>query len=188
MNKVYIGIDLSMTSPGISCLNEDGTIKWMRFFAQKPKYEGNVTDTLFGITYPSYECDEERFFKISMIIIDLIQREIALGFKVKICMEGYSYGSSSSRLFQIAENGGMMKHQMWTRKMDYIIAAPSAIKKHATGKGNANKELVYEAFIDKYGIELHSIFGLKTKKAISPISDIADSVFMASYRLANERL
>lgn len=183
---VYIGVDLSITSPGISCLDSDGEILWMNFFASKPKWEGKLDNLITGIPYPEYTCDSERHHKIGSIIVDLIEKEQLNGNQVKVCLEGYSYGSTASRLFQIAENGGHFKFLCWQKNIDVLIVAPSAIKKFGTGRGNANKELVYQSFVAKYGIKLHQIFGLKTDKAISPISDIADSVFMAAYRRIND--
>lgn len=182
MKKVYIGVDLSLTSPGIACLNEDGSIKWMRYFASKAKWEGKIHELLFGLTYPVYSCDSERYDKIGQTILSLITDEVNDGNEVKIALEGYSFGSTGSRLFQIAENGGHFKYLLWEAGIPLEIVAPTTVKKLATGKGNANKELVYKGFVDKYGIELHTIFGLKTDKAVSPISDIADAVWMAEWR------
>ena len=179
--KLYIGVDPSITSPGVSCVDEDGNIVWMKFFASKPKWEGYVDKLIYGVTYPIYSNDTERFHKIGSIILEMILTEIKKGHDVKVCLEGYSYGSTASRLFQIAENGGHFKFLCWQNNIDITVSPPTVIKKFATGKGNANKELMYSSFVEKYGIQLHTIFGLKTNKAISPISDIADAVFMADY-------
>ena len=58
---------------------------------------------------------------------------------------------------------------------------PTVIKKFATGKGNANKEQMYEAFVDELltPTDLKERLTPKAKKVINPISDIVDSYFIA---------
>ena len=46
----------------------------------------------------------------------------------------------------------------------------------ATGKGNADKDMMYEAFVKETNIDLKQIFD--TEKVGNPISDIADSYFI----------
>lgn len=181
MKKSFIGVDLSLTSPGVACLNEDGSIKWLRFFAHKPKHEGQIHELIYGETYPIYSCESERYDKIGNTILGMIADEIDQGNDVKVALEGYSFGSTGSRLFQIAENGGHFKYLCWRSGVEVQVVAPTTVKKLATGKGNCQKELVYQAFVDKYQLNLHDIFGLKTAKAVSPISDIADATFMAEW-------
>jgi len=53
---------------------------------------------------------------------------------------------------------------------------PSVVKKGATGKGNADKDMMYNAFVSETNIDLKSIF--ETEKVGNPISDIADSYFI----------
>ena len=48
--------------------------------------------------------------------------------------------------------------------------------KSATGKGNADKDMMYNAFVKETNIDLKSIF--ETEKVGNPISDIADSYFI----------
>ena len=50
---------------------------------------------------------------------------------------------------------------------------PSVVKKGATGKGNADKDMMYEAFVKETKLDLKQIFD--TDKVGNPISDIADS-------------
>ena len=50
------------------------------------------------------------------------------------------------------------------------------VKKGATGKGNADKEMMYNAFVAETNIDVKSI--LETDKVGNPVSDIADSYFI----------
>jgi Holliday junction resolvasome RuvABC endonuclease subunit len=61
------------------------------------------------------------------------------------------------------------------KKKIYLIV-PSVVKKGATGKGNADKDMMYEAFKKETKLDLKKIFD--TDKVGNPISDIADSYFI----------
>ena len=80
-----------------------------------------------------------------------------------IQIEDYSYGSTG-RVFHIAENLGLLKYKL---KMecgwDYTLLPPSVIKKFATDKGNANKELMLEAFEKDTGANLARLFDTTSK-------------------------
>jgi Holliday junction resolvasome RuvABC endonuclease subunit len=53
---------------------------------------------------------------------------------------------------------------------------PSVVKKGATGKGNADKDKMYEAFVKDTKIDLKKLFD--TEKVGNPISDIVDSYYI----------
>ena len=62
---------------------------------------------------------------------------------------------------------------------DYTLLAPSVIKKFATDKGNANKELMLGAFQEDTGVNLGLLLDSSVK---SPITDIADAYFICKYQ------
>ena len=70
---------------------------------------------------------------------------------------------------------------MWKNKLKFQTYPPTVIKKFATGKGNSNKEKMYEAFVDELltPSDLKEQLTPKAKKIINPISDIVDSYFIA---------
>ena len=57
------------------------------------------------------------------------------------------------------------------------------IKKYATGKGNANKEVMYEAFNAELLTppDLKTILKPKSTKLTSPVTDIVDAYFIAKW-------
>ena len=59
------------------------------------------------------------------------------------------------------------------------FATTIVIKKFATDKGNANKELMLEAFEKDTGVNLELLFDTKSK---SPITDVADAYFVCKYQ------
>ena len=64
--------------------------------------------------------------------------------------------------------------------IEYHIVPPTTLKKYATGKGNADKLMMYEAFVNKTGIDPRKILNSQSKLS-SPFTDIADSYWLASY-------
>jgi len=60
-----------------------------------------------------------------------------------VMIEGYSYGSRYSHAHSLGELGGVLRLAIFEHPgVEYIDVPPSSLKKYATGKGNANKELV----------------------------------------------
>ena len=103
----------------------------------------------------------------------------------EIYIEGYSYGSKGQGLFQIAENCGILKYRILEKGLTYKTVVPSVVKKGATGKGNADKEMMYEAFVKETNLDLKQIFD--TVKVGNPISDIADSYFIQRVGYENSK-
>lgn len=184
--KKYIGIDNSLTSPGIVILSEDGSIDKMWYYSHKLKWDGKLSDNLEGIPYPAYTTEEERIYKLSTITTAIVENETNKGHDVLVSIEGYSFGSTGMRLFQIAENTGLLKNMLWLKKIDFNVVPPTTVKKLATGKGNAQKQVVYDCFCKETGLNLHDTFGFKSNKAVNPISDIADAYWMAKWRMINQ--
>ena len=61
--------------------------------------------------------------------------------------------------------------------IDYETVVPSVVKKGATGKGNADKDMMYESFSKETNTDLKKVFD--TVKVTNPISDIVDSYYIA---------
>ena len=103
----------------------------------------------------------------------------ALSIRKEVFIEGYAYGMTSNRA-PIYENTAILKHRLWKNKLPFTMYPPTVIKKFATGKGNANKEQMYEAFVDELltPTDLKERLTPKAKKVINPISDIVDSYFI----------
>ena len=81
-------------------------------------------------------------------------------------------------LDNIGENTGILKKQLKEAGFKYVTIPPTVIKKHATGKGNANKELMYETFLSESHVDLKSQLSPKSTKISNPVSDIVDSFYI----------
>ena len=169
--KTKIGIDYSLTSPAV-CVN-DGDLNFY-YLTNKKKWIGKQSDNIIGYEHKEWNDPIERFTYISDFVMDLLS-----DYKQNqpiIFIEGYSFGSKGRGVFQIAENCGILKYRLLEEKFGYNTVVPSVVKKGATGKGNADKDMMYEAFVKETNIDLKKLFD--TDKVGNPISDIVDSYYI----------
>lgn len=180
----YIGIDYSITSPAIAVFETGQQFSFQactfhfladtRFLADR---FGNIT----GIPYPVWKTDEERHEKLALWTLK------SIGNPDKIGIEGYSFGSKG-KVFHLAENCGLMKWHLYKQNFAFEAFAPTVIKKFATGKGNANKDAMYAAFVQETSVRLADILTPKKKKLGSPVTDIVDAYYILKYTLAQDGL
>jgi Holliday junction resolvasome RuvABC endonuclease subunit len=133
---------------------------------------GNIT----GHFHEEWRSPEERYENIATWVLNgkLTPND-------KVYIEDYSFGSTG-RVFHIAENMGQLKYQLYRAGIKFETIPPTVIKKYFFGKGNADKDKMYEAFLSKTNIDLYQTLGKsRGKKVISPISDIVDAYAIACY-------
>ena len=165
--KTIIGIDYSLTSPAV-CVNG----KKFYYLTNKKKWQVKINENIIGFAHKESTDPIQRFTYISDFVFDIL-------FTINnpiIFIEGYSFGSKGQGLFQIAENCGILKYRLLEKGYDYNTVVPSVVKKGATGKGNADKDKMYEAFVKETKVDLKKLFD--TDKVGNPISDIVDSYFI----------
>jgi Holliday junction resolvasome RuvABC endonuclease subunit len=177
---IIAGIDYSFNSPAV-CIHKgtDWSINNCTFyyFTTKKKFLLE-TEQFRGSLYPDYSSQQERFDNLSNWTLKQMNEQ-----KVQsVGLEGYSYGSSSSRLFEIGENTGLLKFKMWSYGIDFDVYAPSAIKKHGCGKGNAGKDLMWDAFIKETDLNIFHLLGQEVGKNWNPVSDMVDAYFICKLR------
>ena len=169
-----VGIDYSLSCPAIA-INSNGFFAF-HYLTSVKKFVGNIptNNPKYSITghahIKEYSCNEERFNNIAEWVLSLLEPTDL------VCIEGYAF-ASAGLVFNIAENCGIMKHKLWKAGIKYRIIPPSVAKKVATCKGNANKELMCEAFISATGLNIYEMFN--SKKAISPLNDMADAYWLS---------
>lgn len=193
---ILIGIDYSITSPAATFINTEmvGLMGYTTHIPYDCCHSIYVTDRtsclgtksvigyLQGLKYPEWENQQERFDNLSDIFMEYITN-YASGNKIHVFLEGYSYGSKG-KVFHIAENTGILKHKLYMNGIGFTEVPPSNIKKWATGKGNANKELMEKHFNEqhtKFKAPLRELIGMGKVKSSSPISDIIDSYYIVDY-------
>ena len=163
--KKLVGIDYSLTSPAI-CVTDNFKFEYSHFYflTNKKKHMGKFGN-IIGYEHQPYTDPIQ--LNHSKDNIDTLA----------IAIENYSYGANGQALFQIAENCGILKYRLAEQKYKYSVIVPSVVKKLATGKGNADKEMMYEQFCKDTKTDLKKL--LDTTKAGNPVSDIVDSWYIA---------
>ena len=173
--KTIVGIDYSLTSPAI-CINYNGDLMFY-YLTNKKKYIGQMSNYIIGYEHKEYDTPIKRFSQISDWVIKKIHTlQFNLNNSLQVFIEGYSFGSKGQAIFQIAENCGILKYRLQELNIKYETIVPSVIKKFATGKGNADKDMMYNSFFKETKMNLKKIFD--TEKVGNPISDIVDSYYI----------
>lgn len=178
-----VGIDYSLNSPAI-CIADDSfdfDKCSFHFLTSKKKYVGKITNNIIGYEHKLWNTPIERFANISSWAINIIHQHRKD--KAMVFIEGYSFGSKGQAVFQIAENCGILKYRLLLSPyLLYETIVPSVVKKYASGKGNADKQLMYDSFVKDTGFDLMKKF--EQEKLNNPITDIVDSYYIA--KVGNE--
>jgi len=188
---LVVGIDYSLTSPAICLYNTDHEFKFSNtkchFLASKKMHEAYNDGVIISENYPKlWTTDEGRYSSIAYWAEQVIFNALGLSSnnEISIFIEGYAFGASG-KVFHIAENTAILKHKLYNAGVSYETVAPTAVKKFATGKGNSNKEAMYEAFIEETGEDLMMKLSPKAGKINSPVSDIVDAYYICKYGVAS---
>jgi Holliday junction resolvasome RuvABC endonuclease subunit len=173
-----IGIDYSVTSPAVAARLPDGSVK---FFCYRQKKKHMVKDDrLVMLDYPEYNCPEQRYAALAKGLIEAVKGVVSLPCRVSI--ELYAF-SASGMITGLAEATGVMKHYLWLDGCTISPYVASSIKKFATGKGNATKRDMVNAFAKVVG-DPYPWFDLVDdgkEKIPSPISDIVDAYYVLTF-------
>lgn len=177
---IYIGIDPSMNSTGVTVIDGDNQY----FYIIKPnklsKAEEVCQHAFANFNYVLYQKESfdksEKYWRKEQIklnnILNIVKKisEIVNSFDgiKKIVMEGVSYGSRTNNLVDLSGLNYLLREAL-SGNTDLYIYSPSEIKKFASSNGNCNKQVMIDLFKN-----IHSEFAL-----IPKLDDIADSYFMA---------
>jgi Holliday junction resolvasome RuvABC endonuclease subunit len=125
--SIIVGIDPSLTHTGVAFCskNSDGSVC--------------IHGKTHGITRIDGIVSEVSFFLANMSP-DLV------------VIEGPSYGSVSSAIFELGELCGVLQKYFFDHNIPYIIPSPSEAKKVAAGSGNADKSAIKKAVVQLYNL------------------------------------
>lgn len=120
-----------------------------------------------------YPADVKRYDHVSQWAVDKIAKYYKKG-ETSIFLEGYAYGASAGLVFNIAENGGLLKYKLY-KEFDIIptLFAPTSVKKFYTGSGRAGKDDMIHKLKELEGVDILKLLAID--KPRSPAHDIVDS-------------
>ena len=117
-----IGLDLSLNATGVAL--PDGSVRTV-------SVDGD------GIA---------RIAETVNVLAGLVPLDVEL-----VMIEGYSYGSSTAHVREIAELGGVVRHGLYRTRVPYLDVPPTTVKKYTTGSGKASKLAVLRAAEKRLG-------------------------------------
>jgi len=174
---IIAGIDYSLRGPAICIHNsENGSFSFKTcsfyFLTNTQKYATMFNDNIFGERFNQWNCETSRYETIADWACDRI-----VGCE-QVALEGYAFGAKGNRLFQIAENTGILKYKIYQRGVPIEVVAPTEVKKFATNKGNASKMDMHSAFYKHTCVDLKKMISPDQKDISNPVSDIVDSYYI----------
>jgi len=186
MSQVSVlGIDYSISSPGLCLYNGDTYQWWVKYLPKGKEFTSPANNVTFT-PYPDVE-GIPRYLGLTNWVEQVLADNILSSYPIKyVWMEDYAFGANG-RLTQLAENAGILKarlHQNWPT-ICFKTIAPGTLKKFATGSGHAKKEQMWESFVKDYpdAVGWPKIVFPKSKslKIPSPLNDLADAFYLARY-------
>lgn len=129
-----IGLDLSLTQSGVAVLR-DGRLAYSR--AINPK-RGGV----------------QRLLEIEGAVNQVLALEEEHDLRL-VVLEGYAF-ARGHQSHQMGELGGVVRRMLYVRGTPWVEVAPSAVKKFCTGKGNAQKDLILQQVLKRWGMEFRT--------------------------------
>jgi len=187
---VYLGFDLSITSPCLSIIKDDFITVYFysKYKSHKNFYYKNDKIELVAWEYPCVSKKGNRIDRYNKVLEPFIEiiDDWFLRHKneFKFGVEGYSYGSIGQSFLDLAEIGGIFRQHLYKKGIDFIEYPPKSIKKFFTGNGNASKYTMYLCFKRLDVVDLQDVLSIKVERASQiphPVEDIVDSVAIALY-------
>ncbi|MCK5020071.1 MAG: crossover junction endodeoxyribonuclease RuvC [Candidatus Peribacteraceae bacterium] len=176
---IIAGIDYSMTSPGIAIYDTSKELNYENVyfhgFSSTKKHPGRKDMNMTVHRLPKiWKSDESRYRWIASAVISILNGK-GVGIAA---VEGLSMGSRSGMMLNVAQNQGELRQQLEKQAIEFILLAPTSVKKHFQGKGNATKQQMIDKFIEKTGVSLGKKVG--TTKYGGPVSDLVDAYAIVS--------
>jgi len=169
------GIDYSLCSPAVVVIDTETSEAHGHYLTDVNRNAKTYDLGWFKVTgqlHAHNTSPEQRYDQISdwaMAIIESCD---------KVVMEDYALGAKG-KVFHIGENAGLLKWKMWKAGKPFALVGPTALKKTATGKGNADKIEMHRAFVEATGLNLVEAICPGSTKVANPVSDLVDAWWLA---------
>ena len=183
--KLIIGIDPSINSTGICVRNPNTGESKYYIITSKMTKKMKLFDNqyIMFLPYDKQDVKDEDYSKKENLkflnIVNICSRLISIidslsDFELEAYMEGVSYGSvGSAALVDLSFLNSALRMTLINRSVPFTIVSPTSLKKFACANGQADKNLMIDAWkrMDK---NIANITDIK-------IDDLADSYFLSCY-------
>ena len=137
--------------------------------------ERNFISGVWDLSIKRDESSGMRLIRFKRKLVEMIEVE-----KPDVVVFERSAGRFMSAVIKQAELHGVLELYLEENKINYRAYSASEIKKYATGKGNANKDILQQVFEQQTGYSIKQKLDM-TEKQWNPSSDIIDSYFICKY-------
>jgi Holliday junction resolvasome RuvABC endonuclease subunit len=178
------GLDISLTSPAVVIVELDESLEIVGYdyinFCDTQKYQ------VHGHVYPipEYTNEFERILgKNDFLVKELKKRGVS-----HYAIEGYSYGSKGNNSYNIAENTGYLKMELYKAGLKKREVEPTTNKLFFVGKGSATKEMMirhYRSMGNPIGLPEVIV---SSDASTCPLNDIVDAYSLAMFLVTEMRL
>jgi crossover junction endodeoxyribonuclease RuvC len=130
---MYLGIDQSLRSSGVADVSEGQEVKFI------------------GTVNPGKLAGVHRLAAVRSAIRDVLAAEPDIRFAA---LEGYAYDVGAGRVFELGEIGAVVKLSLLDAGIPFVVVAPAQLKQFVSSSGSATKELMRQAVLKKWGIDV----------------------------------
>ena len=131
---LYVGVDPSLTKPGLAILNKIGSVLFVGSLSVGQNSRGAAR------LQQLYDWVRQQLRPFSRPVR-------------RVCVEGPSFGSVH-REFDLGEASGVLKLAVYSPESELVIVPPTSAKLFATGHGHAEKRDVIHAVKIHYGVDV----------------------------------
>ena len=205
---IACGLDFSMTSPGL-CVSDGRFYSFTSFFDCEGKkwddsrkslkqFEGHrrIADAVHLVPFTRQKTTGLDYVEAEKIHLDnachlarLVMSYLPESSDTKIVLEGFSFNSRGASYLDLAVSNAFVRKALCERygSERIIVLPPALVKKFATGKGNATKERMVEAFVESGDLRLaatsfHALLREdKELRGMKPVDDLVDAYWLHRY-------
>ncbi len=160
------GIDQSLTDTGLTFWS-NGEFSWATINTEKTKDTKN----------PSID-----YTRRLIQIADNVEKMISEKNIDLIAIEGMSFSSTGAVVFDLGGLSHILRARFISLGKKFIVIPPTTLKKYWFGKGNANKDEMLQATIDRgYNIPMLKNYGTKKQPIMKMNDNVVDSMALCIF-------
>lgn len=132
---LYLGLDLSLTSTGVCVLADSKT-----------------ADT-FTLSSPKNMKGADRLVWVTDALSEIVERYGGSPMFTLAAIEGYAYGVTAGRIFQLGELGGVIRVWLRTHDIQFVVPNIKHVKKFTGASANATKTEMGWSVLETFGFD-----------------------------------
>lgn len=146
MKQLFVGIDPSLQSTGLYFYSRQGEFGQYKY--NKPTYAQIDTKP------KDFPNSINRCLYIADLIVQLIQQQLTEDTVVRLVVcQDYFVGRSHGAVISLAQLGTMIRYKILLKGFPLCVVPPKTVKKFVTGNGNAKKQQMMQAVLNKWGFK-----------------------------------